>query len=154
MIAVRDLVEPIAAVGDDPREDVDATRRALGIRLGPQPRRQGETLLQRDEVRPLRLEHHALAPEVEFVDDELGEAVADAATAGQETAADAIGDLAEAQIEAGRLDIRSGDGETARVHDPRGDRALEVLTGEHAAAVGGKVEVHGRMLRPARSHRP
>ena len=60
-VAGGDLVEGLAPVGDDPREDVEATGGALGVGAGPDVVGEVQGLLQGDEVRPLGLEDRALA---------------------------------------------------------------------------------------------
>ena len=106
----------------------------------------GETLLQRDEVRPLGLEHRAVFTKVELVDDVVLDPAFDGLAIGQEAATDSVRDLAEAQVEAGGLDVLVRDREAAGVDDARRDRTLQVLARQHARSPSGKVQVgrHGR----------
>ena len=130
------LVEAVAAVGDDPGEDVEAAGRALGVGLAGHARRQGQALLQRDEVRPVGLEHGALPVEVELVDHVVLHPLGHGVPPGQEAAPDAVGHLAEAQVEAGGLDVLPRDGEAPRRDDAGVDGGGEVLAGEDAFLAG------------------
>src|SRR5262249_54741871 len=130
----------------DARENVDASGRALRVRLAAHTGRQREPLFERDEVRTLGLEHDTVLAQVELVDDELLDALVDGLLVGQEAALNAVRDLAETQVEAGRLDVLVGNREPIRVHDTRRDRLLEVLARQHATPVRRKLEYHGRIV--------
>jgi len=132
LVTVADLVEAVAAVGDDPGEDVEPARRALGVGLAPHPGRQGQALLEGDQVRPVGFEHRPLAVEVELVDHVVLQPLLDGEAAGQEAAPDAVGHLPQAQIEAGGLDVVPGDGEAAGRDHPGVDGLHQVLAGQDA----------------------
>src|SRR6266540_50953 len=69
-VAGLDLVETVTVVGDDPGEDVEATRGALRVRLAADRRRKAELLDERDEIGPVGLEDGSVAAEIQLVDDE------------------------------------------------------------------------------------
>ena len=140
MVARRHLVEPVAVVGDDPREDVDAPGRALGVGLAPQPGREVESLLQLNQVRAARLEHGAVATEVDLVEDVVLQLALDRVGPGQEAAADAQGPLAQAEVEAGRLHVGFGDLEAPGVDVAGADGPLEELPGQHPFGRGVEVQ--------------
>ena len=120
-----DLVEPEALIADDPREHVQPAGRALRVGLPAHVSGELQLLDEWDQVGPVGLQDRAVAPQVQLVDDELLEPHLDGAAVGQEAAADAVGHLAQAKVDAGRLDARGRDLEVARVDDPKLDRLLQ-----------------------------
>src|SRR5207248_9836288 len=122
----------------------DAAGRALRVRLPANARRQRQTLFQRNEVRPFGLEDDAVLAQVQLGDDVVLYAPLDRLATGKETATDPVRDLAQAQVEARRLHVLLRDREAPGIDDPRRDRALEVLARQHAGAIGGENEIHGR----------
>ena len=104
-IAGADLVELARMVGDDAGEDVEPAGGGLRVGGGADIARQLEVLHQRHDVDAAGLQH-GTADQAEFVQLDLGEPVADQRLrTGQEAGAHAIGDLAEPEIEARRLDL-------------------------------------------------
>src|SRR5205807_5099306 len=102
-----DLVEALPAVGDQPGEDVDSSRRALRVRLAADVVRKVEAFDERDEVRPVRLEDRAIAGEVDLAHHEVVQALFDSVIAPwQEAATQPVGHRAQMQVEARRLDGR------------------------------------------------
>ncbi len=147
VIPRRHFVEPVAVVGDDPGEDVDAPGRALRVGLPAQPGRQIEALLELDQVRTPGLEHRSVAPQVDLVEDVVLQLALDRVGPGQEAAPDAECPLAQAQVEARRLDVGVGDVEAAGVDVTGPDRPLEQLAREHA--LGRRLEAQHRGRRRA-----
>ena len=100
-----DRVETLLPVGDQPGEHVEAPGRAFRIGEGGDGRAQIELLDQRHEIDAAGFQHRALG-QVDLVEFELGKLVAHRGVRpGQEARADAIGDLAEPEIEARGLDL-------------------------------------------------
>ena len=92
-------------VGDDAGEDIEAAGGGFRIGGGADIARQLEALHQRNDVDAAGLQHGA-ADQAELVQLDLGEPVGDQRLrTGQEAGAHAIGDLAEPEIEARRLDL-------------------------------------------------
>ncbi len=89
VVAVGDLVEAIAAVGDDASEHVEASGRALRVGLASHAFGQRKALHQRDQIRAVRLEHRPIA-QIELVDDERAHLALDGLGARQEAAPQAI----------------------------------------------------------------
>ena len=134
-IAGGNAVEGAGAVGDGADEDVDAAGRALGIGGGGKIGWQFQPLLQRHHVDAAGLQHGA-ARQVERVHDEaVVEPVGDDLLARQEAGAQAVGDLAEAEVEAGRLDLVEEHAALGRDR-PRFDDAMEFGVRQHAVANG------------------
>ena len=132
-VAGLDLVEAVVAVRDHPREDVEAAGRALRVRLRPDVRGQVEPLDERDQVRPVALEGRAVA-QVDPLEGDLVElGLHGGLGVGQEAAAQRPGELAEAQVEAGRLDRVREDPVVARADPAVGDRLAQLLRGQHPA---------------------
>ena len=152
-VAGRDLVEAVAVVGDHAREHVEAPGRALRVRLPPDAGRQLELLDERDQIGALRLEDGAVSAQVDLVDDEVLELDLDGRIVGEEAAADPVRDLAEMQVEAGRLDARSPDLVPAGVDDALVDRSPQVLAGEDTPGVGAQAERIRRRHRRGRRRR-
>ena len=98
------------AVGDDAGEDVEPAGRAFRIGGGDDLRRQRQAFQQRHDVDAVGLQHRAVG-EVDLVQLQFVDALGDGrAGTGQEAGAHAIGDVAEAQIEARRLDLALDEG--------------------------------------------
>ena len=114
----------------------------FGLALPRSPAGQVEPLLQLNQVGAPGLEHGPVAAEVDLVEDVVLQLPLHRVAPRQEAATDAQGPLAEAQVEAGRLDVAIGDLEASSVDVPGADGPLQELTGEHA--FGRRLEVqHG-----------
>ncbi len=144
-VTVGDLVEAVGPVGDDAREHVGPAGGALRVRLAADSCREVQRLLERDEVRASRFQHDTVVAEVEFVDDQVLHPGLDRLAVGKEAAADPVRHLAQAEIQAGGLDVRRRDLEPPGVDDPLRDRGPEVFVGQDALA-GRKLE-HGHLGR-------
>ena len=110
VIARADHVEAARAVGDHAGEDVEPAGRALRIGGRDDLLRQVETFQQRHDVDAVGLQHSAVGKadlvQLQFVD-ALGHR---RPRSGQEAGAHAIGDVAEPEVEAGRLDLAFDEG--------------------------------------------
>ena len=105
MIARADHVEAAGAVGDHAGEDVEPPGGALRIGGRHDLRRQCKAFQQRDDVDAIRLQHRTVG-EIYFMQLQLVDALGDGgAGAGQKTRAHPVGDAAQPQIEARRLDL-------------------------------------------------
>src|SRR4051812_1311159 len=105
LVALADAVEFGAVIGDDPGEYIEPAGRALwvGGRRGAFPQRY--IFKQRDDINAVLFENRALR-QVDVVHREELELVAHARPrAGQKARPHTIGDLAEPQVDAGRLDL-------------------------------------------------
>ncbi len=131
-VAVGDLVEPVAAVGDDTGEHVESTRRALGVGLRPQALGQGKVLGERDEVWTVRLEDCSPA-QVELVDDQRSHLAVDRVDAGQEAAPQPECPWPEPQVEARRLHTVFRDLFASGVHVAERDGLADELRRQDAA---------------------
>ena len=109
MVAGADVVEAVVAVGDDAGEDVEAAGRALRVGLGAHVVGQRQLLDQRHQVGAVALEHGAVA-QVDLLEGEPLDLLLDRRVdVGQEGAAQRPGEVAEAQVDAGRLDRLGAD---------------------------------------------
>ena len=105
VVAGVDAVEAARAVGDDAGEHVDAAGRAFRIGGGGDVVRQRQAFQQRHDVDAVGFQHRA-AGQRDLVQLQLGDALGDRGLRPrQEARAHAVGDLAEPQIEARRLDL-------------------------------------------------
>jgi len=103
--SLADAVELGAVIGDDPGENVEAAGRALRVGGGRGALSQRQELEQRHDVDAVLLQHCALG-QLDAVHRQEIELVAHARPgARQKTRPHAIGDLAEAQIDARGLDL-------------------------------------------------
>ena len=132
MVAGADLVEAVVAVGEHPGEDVEPAGRALRVGLGAHVVGQRQLLDQRHQVGTVALEHGAVA-QVDPLEGEALDLLLDGRVdVGQEAAAQRPGEVAEAQVDAGRLDRLGPDPVVARA-DPFGlDRLAQRLRGQDA----------------------
>jgi hypothetical protein len=145
VIAGADHVEAARAVGDHAREHVEPSGRAFGVRRGDDLRRQRQALQQRHDVDAIGLQYRAVG-KIDLVQLQFVDALGHRRTrSGQEARAHPIGDIAEAQIEARRLDLafheRIGRQDQAIVRHRR-DHAIR----QNAVGVGGKRKRHGVVL--------
>ncbi len=105
MVAGIDPVESSGVVGDHPGEDVEPAGRAFGIGGGCDVRRQGQAFHQGHDVDAAGLQHRAVAErnlvQLQFVDALPHGGI----RTRQEACPDPIGDLAETQVNARRLDL-------------------------------------------------
>ena len=109
LVAARDVVEDLAPVRDEPREDVEPAGRALRVRHGGDDLGQVQMLDQLDDIDAAALEHRAVV-EIDHVELQLVQLLLDRlVAAGQETRAHAKGLGAEAQVEARRLELALAD---------------------------------------------
>ncbi len=138
-IAGGDLVEAVAAVGQHPREHVEAPGRALGVGLRADLLGEPQLLEQRHEIGPVALERGAVA-QVDLFEGEILDLLLDGGVAvGQEAAAQDPRALAEAQVDAGRLD-RLGHDSPVAGHDPfTRDRVAQALRGKNAPDAIGRL---------------
>ena len=148
VIAGADHVEAAGAVGDHAGEDVEPPGGALRIGGGHDLRRQREAFQQRHDVDAVGLQHRAVG-EVDLVQLQLVDALGDGcAGAGQKARAHPVGDVAQPQIEARRLDLAFDKGifrqDQARIRHRR-DHAV----GQNSVGVGRKRERHGAILNTA-----
>jgi hypothetical protein len=130
----------VVAVGDDPGEDIEAPGRALRVGLGPHVVGQRQLLDQRHQVGPVTLEHGTVA-QIDFLEGQpLGLLLDRGVDVGQEGAAQGPGEIAEAQVDAGRLHGLGPDPVVAGADPLRLDRPVQLLRGEDA---------RGRLTHPA-----
>jgi len=107
-VAGRHAVELAGVVDDQPHEDIQSADRGLGVGPAGERRAQRQALLQFDDVDAAGLQYRARA-QVDLVQAELGGGLGDlAAGAGQEAGADPVRRGAQAQIQAGGLDLVGG----------------------------------------------
>ena len=105
MIAGLDAIEAAGAVGDDAGEHVEPAGRAFRIGGGRDVARQREAFEQRHDVDAVGFQHRAVGQR-ELVQLEFVDALGDRGLRpGQKARADAIGHLAEPQVEARRLNL-------------------------------------------------
>jgi hypothetical protein len=130
-IAGGDLIEGSNAVGNDAGEDVEASGRAFRIGGGPQAVGQRHALEQRRDVDAARFQDGA-AFKLDGVQLQVCQLVADpAARAGQKRGAHAKGPCAQAQVEAGGLQLVAGQ-RRPEPHVARRDQAADRLHGQNA----------------------
>ena len=130
-IAGADLVEAVVAVGEHPGEDVEPAGRALRVGLGPHVLGQRQLLDQRHQVGAVALEHGPVA-QVDALEGEPLDLLLDGRVdVGQEGAAQRPGVIAEAQVDAGRLDRLRTDPVVAGADPVGGDRLAQRLGGQH-----------------------
>ena len=128
-----DGVEGARAIGDDPREHVNAPRRTLGVRGGGDPGRQGKPLQQFGHVNAAGFEHSPIR-KVDLMQAQLPDAILDFhAKAGQKTRAHAPGAAAQSQIKAGRLHLPRREWRRDDMSSRR--ERLDLPCGEDAAAL-------------------
>jgi len=132
-IAFLNGVEAILIVGDQPREHVEPAGRAFGVGEARNGRAELELLDQGHEIDAARFEHRALG-QIDLVEFERLELVAHRGVGTREEArADAVGDLAEPEIEACRLDLLGRD--LGRALDlARSDQRADGLARQDAGA--------------------
>ena len=140
-ITAFDPIEAACLVGDHARENVEPSGRAFRIGDGRNLRRQIEAFDQRHDIDAAGFQDGAVG-EREFVQLQFGDAARDrAARPRQETRAHPIGDGAEAQVQARRLDLIGGElpggGNPARLRQRR-DQAV----GKNALVSGRKGKRH------------
>ena len=127
----RRLVEGFRAVGDQPREDVEAAGRAFWVGGAGEAGQQRQPLLQRRDIDDALFQHGALAGEVDALGVEAFELIGDRALlARQETGADAERFLAQAQVEAGGLELPLLD-RARRLDQPPRIHRLQLLRVKH-----------------------
>ena len=141
MIAGRDAVEAAGRVGDHPGEHVEAAGRAFRIGGGADVGREREAFEQRHDVDAAGLEHGAVA-ERDLVQLQFIDALGDRRVrARQEARPHPIGDLAETQIDARRLDlvfVRLGGGDDRA----RLEEGVDHAVGQNALVLGAQVQRH------------
>ena len=152
VIAGADHVEAPRAVGDHAGEDVEPAGRALRIGGGDDLRRQRQAFQQRHDVDAVGLQHRAVG-EVDLVQLQFVDALGDRrAGPGQEAGAHAIGDVAEPQIEARRLDLAFDEADRPAGSGRASAIAAIMRSGRMPLASGGKRERHGGSSRTAQCH--
>ncbi len=140
VIAGLDAVEAARLVGDDAGEDVEPAGRALRIGGGGDVLRQRQAFQQRHDIDAAGLQHRAVGKR-ELVQLEIVDALLDRGAARQKARAHAVGDRAETQVEARRLDLVSGKRprrQDRAVRGQRGDHAV----GQNALVLIGESECH------------
>ena len=154
-IAAFDHVEPAALVGDQAGEDVEPAGRALGIGEAGVAR-QLQAFEQRHDIDAALFQHRALG-QIDRVGREFGQDLGHRAAAPrQEAGAHPIGDLAQAQIEARRLELVLANWHIgADLAD--GDEVLDRLDGQDArgrapARLCDVVRRHGKQRCQSRRH--
>jgi hypothetical protein len=105
LVAGRNRVEGIDAVGDDAGEHIEPAGRALRIGGGGGSGRQSQALEQRHDIDATRLEHGTLG-QIEDMQGEIAELDADILARAREKArSHPVCDIAQPQIDARRLDL-------------------------------------------------
>jgi hypothetical protein len=119
LIALGDVVEAGAAIGQQAHEDVDPAGRGFGVGAGDQALGQAQPLLQLGDIDAALFQHIA-ARQVDRMHGHVGDAVGDQTLARQEGGAHAPGAVGQAQVQAGRLHLIGVEGGL------RGDRARAI----------------------------
>src|SRR5208283_1040375 len=110
LIAALDKVEALRAVGDEPRENVEPSGRALRVRGAGDALWQSKAFEERNDVKASAFEHRPVADKVNLVGFELRQHLRHAAAFSRKKArADAIGLWAKPKIEARRLNLAVGE---------------------------------------------
>ena len=105
MITGLHAIEGLPAIGDEAHEHIDAAGGAFWVRGAGHTRGEIGMFEQRHDIDAVGFQHRALR-QVDFVHEDRLQLVDDGGVgAGQETGAHAIGHRAEAQIDAGGLDL-------------------------------------------------
>src|SRR6202008_314530 len=135
MITLLDVIEGLAVVGDQAREYVQPPGRAFRVCGARDTEGKFQPFQQRHEVDATRFQHRT-GFEVDFVNGEVGKLVRDLGVfARQETGADAIGDGAQAQIDAGGLDLLVDDFVGRQHFAPRADEPLQNVARQNPGRV-------------------
>ena len=144
VVAGGHLVEAVTVVGYDPGEDVEPACRAFRVGLAADQVRQRQGFRQGHQVGPSGLQDSSFPAQVELVDDQVPDFVPHLFVARQEAAADAIGALSQAQVQAGGLYVAGRDPQFAGIDPSCLDGLGYQLAGEHArdglAEIGEAVE--------------
>ena len=141
VIAGLDPVEAAQLIGDDAGEHIEPSGRAFRIGGGGNVVRQRQAFQQRHDIDATGFQHGAVG-EREFVQLQFVDAPGDRGRAGQETRAHPVGDFAQAQIEARRLDLvghEIGGGQYPAVAGQPRDHAV----GQDALVFDGEGKRHG-----------
>ena len=154
-VAGPDLVEAVVAVGDHPGEDVEAAGRALRDWFWPAPPGQRQLLDQRHQVGAVPLQGRAVA-QVDLLEGQPLDLLLDRRVdVRQEAAAQRPGEVAEPQVDAGRLDRLRPDPVVAGADPLRLDRPAQLLGGQHSRgrrrplAGRGRARCRRRLRHPA-----
>ncbi len=145
MIAGFDAVEAAQLIGNDASEHVEPAGRAFRIGGGGNIVGQRQAFQQRHDIDAAGLQHGAVA-ERDFMQLQPVDALGDRRAAGQETRAHAIGDFAEPQVEAGRLDL-VGDEVGGRQNPAGGGQPLDHAVRQDSFVLDGECQRHGAPLR-------
>jgi len=130
----------VPAVGDDAREDVEATGGALRIRLRAHEARQRQAFEERDDIGTVRFEDMTTR-EIELLEHVVAELRLHGFAVGQKARAYPVGLRSKPQVETCRLHVARRHRITRRRTDhSRGERLLDPLRGEHADRTGIEVE--------------
>ncbi len=133
-----DAVETLRAVGDQPGEDIDAAGRAFGIGDAGNAGGKFRPLQQRDDIDAARFQHRAMA-QIHFMHEDGGEFFFHRGVgSGQEAGPHPPGLGAQAQIDAGGLDLAGGEGLVGRDFAALRDQALQHMAGQDA---GGETAI-------------
>ena len=121
----------MVAVGDHPGEDVEPAGRALRVGLRPHVLGQRQLLDQRHQVGAVALQHGAVAQVDPLEGQPLDLLLDRRVDVGQEGAAQRPGEVAEAQVDAGRLHRLGADPVVAGADPLLGNCATQLLRRQH-----------------------
>jgi hypothetical protein len=123
-----------AHVGDDSSEDVESSSRASRIRSSSNADWKRQPLPKWDQIGPILLEHRSLVRQIEFAHAVLAEFGAYLTAPRQEAAPQSVGDIAQGQIQACRLDV-SIQNAIGRSNVAISDQCTHFLSGQYTFAV-------------------
>ena len=141
MIARLDAIEAAHFVGDDAGEDVEPSGRTFRIGRGRHIVRQRQAFQQRHDIDAAGFQDRAIG-EREFVQLQFVDAPGHRGRAGQEAGAHAIGDIAQAQIETGGLDLVGLEFDRRQYPTVCGQLRDHPIW-QNALVVQGEIECHG-----------
>jgi len=145
VVAGADHVEAAGAVGDDAGEHIEPSGRTLRVGGGDDLGRQRKAFQQRDDVDAIRLQHRAVG-EIYFMQLQFVDALGNRRTRPrQKTRAHPVGDVAEAQVEACRLDLAFDKG-IVRQNETRIRHRRDHAVGQNSVGVGRQRKRHGLVL--------
>src|SRR2546428_7102760 len=138
-----DLVEARCRIGDDPREDVEAARRALGVRAAPHALWKRQRLEERHEIdrpalqRRARLQRHPIDDQVALGEVARLESALDRLPERQEARAELIRARTEPEVEAGGLVLVVSD-RPLGADPPVADGGAELMVWQDAVGHGAQ----------------
>ncbi len=132
LVAALDMVENLAAVGDEPGENVEPAGRTLRIGGGRKALRQRQEFEQRNDIDAAAFEHRAVALKADLVRFQHRELIFDTALlAGQKAGAHPMRRRTQPQIEARGLQLSGLDVAEAADH-PAAQHQLDLLAPKQA----------------------